>query len=152
MSSIVFEVVLRPDPALRRTVHWTGIVLFSVGIVLIVLLPISPIWRFVCSVFWLLDGVRELRKLQLGQARTHALVLNSCGLVAGIDSAGDRHELILRTGSLVLPQLAWIRVKSRSGNCHGELFTRRDTGPETWHRLQLLWHQAREAFGHQPGP
>jgi hypothetical protein len=152
MSSTVFEVVLRPDPALREMVDWTGSVFYAVGITLLVLLPVSPWWRFVCSVFWLLDGIREFRKLRLGRPGVRAIVLDSRGLVAGIDGYGDRHDLTLQTGSMVLSRLAWIRVQSGTGNCHGELFTRQSAGTETWHRLQLLWHQSRESFGHQPGP
>lgn len=152
MSSTVFEVVLRPDPALRRAVHWTGIALISVGIILIGLLPIAPFWRYACSVLWLLDGIRELFNLRLGRACVCSIVLDSRGLVTAIDGDGDRHDLTLQTGSMVLAGLAWIRVKSTAGRCHGELFTRRCAGPESWHRLQLLWHQSRKAFGHQPGP
>ena len=152
MSSTVFEVVLRPDPALRLLVQLTGIVLLMAGIFLVVLLPVAPFWRFVLSAIWVADCLRELRNLRLGRARVRSIVLDSRGLVAGIDCVGDRHELTLQTGCMVLPKLAWLRVKSSAGICHGELFTRRYAGAQTWHRLQLLWHQSREVFGHQPGP
>jgi len=152
MSSTVFEVVLRPDPILRLLVQLTGFVLASVGIFLILLLPLAPLWCFFLGVIWVADCLRELRGLRLGTARVHAVILDSRGLVGGLDRYGKRHELTLLTGSMVLSRLAWIRVKSNVGNSHGVLFTRRRAGPHTWHRLQLLWHQSRGAFGHQPGP
>jgi len=152
MSSTVFEVVLRPDPTLRRVVFWSGVVLSSTGIILIALLQVSPFWRVIFSSIWLADCWRELGNLGTGAARMRSLVLDSRGFVAAIDRDGDRDELALLTGSMVLPGLAWIRVRFSSGKCHAELFTQQCAGPETWHRLQLLWHQSREAFGHPPGP
>jgi hypothetical protein len=152
MSSIVFEVVLHPDPILRRLVAWTGIAALSAGILLIANLQISPPWRCAIGAIWLADSLMELRNLHRGTTQVSALILDSRGFVAATDASGCRHELTLLTGSLVLPGLAWLRVRFGSGKCHAELFTRRHAGPETWHRLQLLWHQAREAFGHPPGP
>lgn len=152
MSSTAFEVVLRPDPGLRFFVQLTGFAMLSIGILLIVSLPIAPLWRIVLLAIWVADCSIELRRLRLGAARVSAIMLNSRGLVTAVDASGDRSELTLLTGSMVLSRLAWIRVRSSAGICHGALFTRRHTGPETWHRLQLLWHQSREAFGHQPGP
>ena len=152
MSSSVFEVVLHPDPVLRRFVLWTGIALLSTGCVLIALLQISPLWRWACGLVWLADGLRELRNQRLGSVQVCSLRLDSRGLVVATDVAGQRHDLTLLTGSVVLPGLAWLRVRFASGLSYAELFTAKRADPGTWHRLQLLWHQAREPFGHQPGP
>jgi len=152
MSSTVFEVVLRPDPVLRRAVFWTGMLLSLTGTILIAFLQVAPSWRFVLQAIWLADCARELVNLGSGTGRVRSLVLDSRGFVAAIVNEGDRHELRLLTGSMVLPGLAWIRVGFSDGKCHSELFMRKRTDPETWHRLQLLWHQSREAFGHKPGP
>ncbi len=152
MSSIVFEVLLRPDPALRKLVHWSGVALLLTGLVLVALLPVLPAWRLVLGLIWLLDCLRELHSLRLGRARVDTIVLDSKGHIAAIDGYGERLELALLTGSMVLPSLAWIRVKWRDGTGYGELLTRWHAGPENWHRLQLLWHQSREAFRHRPGP
>lgn len=152
MSSNIFEVVLRPDPTLRRLVLWTGIAAISGGVILVAQLPIAPLWRCVIGAIWLADSLRELKNLHHGAARVRALILDSTGNVAATGIDGDRHELTLLTGSMVLPGLAWLRVRFGNGRCHAELFTRSRTGPETWHRLQLLWQQAHESFGHPPGP
>lgn len=152
MSSTVFEVVLRPDPTLRRFVLGTGIAFLSAGIVLIASVQISLLWQCVLGLIWLADCAWEINNLYSGNARVQTLMLDSAGNVAAIDGDNDRHELILLTGSMVLPGLAWLRVRFSSGRCHAELFTAKRTGPEAWHRLQLLWHQSRDAFGHPPGP
>ena len=152
MSLRVFEVVLQPDPTLRILVLRSGVVLLLTGIVLISFFPVSPLWRFVFSAIWLADCLREIHRLRRGSARIRSIVLDSQGVVATIDDHGIRHASTLLTGSMVLPGLAWIRVNDCNGRRHSDLFTRRRTGPGTWHRLQLLWHQAREAFCHPPGP
>jgi len=152
MSSTVFEVVLRPDPRLRRYVFRTGIVLTLAGIILVACLQVAPLWRCLIGSIWLADCVRELRNLHMGQSQLCSLVLDSTGTIAATDRNGDHHELMLRTGSMILPGLAWLRVRYRSGKTHAELFTRTRMEPETWHRLQLLWNQGRDLFGHPPGP
>lgn len=152
MSSTVFEVVLHPDPILRRLVLWTGIALMSCGMILIAQLEISPLWRGAVGTIWLADSLRELRNLHHGATRVCSLILDSAGNIAATDIDGDQHELTLLTGSMILPRLAWLRVRFRGGRRHAELFTRKRSGPVTWHRLQLLWHQARESFGQTPGP
>jgi hypothetical protein len=152
MSSIVFEVILHPDPTLRRLVAWTGIAAASGGIILVANLQISPLWRCAIGAIWLAASMRELRDLYRGNNGLSALILDSRGCVAATDADGDRHELTLLSGSMVLPGVAWFRLRSSRGKCHAELFTRQRSGSETWHRLRLLWRQAREAFGHPPRP
>jgi len=152
MSSTAFEVVLRPDPTLRRLVFGSGIATMTVGIILVTQLHIPSPWRGVIGAIWFADSLRELRNLRLGAARVSAVTLNSAGNIAAIDFDGDSHELTLLTGSMVLPGLAWFRVQFTSGRRYAELFSRKRAGPEIWHRLQLLWQQSREVFGHPPGP
>ena len=152
MSSTVFEVVLRPEPILRRLVYGSGLCLILAGLILIAMLPVSLVWRFVFSAFWLVDGGRELRDLRRGTARLASVVLDSEGRVMSTDKDGNRQVSELLTGSMVLPGMAWLRLRSAHGGPHGELFTRQRAGLASWHRLQLLWHQARDAFGQRPGP
>ncbi|MDA0679362.1 MAG: hypothetical protein O3A13_07215 [Proteobacteria bacterium] len=152
MSSIKFEVKLRPDPAIQRLVLGTGIAATIGGVMLITELPISLLWRFALVVIWLGDGLRELRNLHVGAGRVRTLILDSAGNVSALDFEGNAHELRLLTGSMVLPALAWFRLKFESGPCHCLLLIRYRTEPDAWHRLQLLWLQSREFFGHLPGP
>jgi hypothetical protein len=119
---------------------------------LVASVQISPLWRVLIGSIWLADCLRELKNLHSGNKQLRELVLDSMGNVAAIDVQGDRHELTLLSGSMVLPGLAWLRLRFGNGRCHAELFTGRQLGPETWHRLRLLWNQARDAFGHPPGP
>lgn len=152
MSSIIFEVVLKPDENLRRLVQGSGIVLMVLGILLILQMPFAHFWRVLAILVWLAECLREQKNLQSGFSRLRSLSLGSNGAVVATDIAGDRHELILMTGSVVFPCFAWFRLRFSDGACHSELFTGKRSEPLAWHRLQLLWRQAHTAFGHPPGP
>ena len=152
MSSTAFEVVLYPDRALRRFVIRSGMALMTLGIILIAHLQIAAVWRFLIGSIWVAECLREQRNLGFGAARLRSLTLDSDGNVVALDFAGNRDEPTLLTGTMVLPTIAWFRLRYSGGRHHMVLFTRHRSGAAAWHRLQLLWQQAHAVFGHPPGP
>jgi hypothetical protein len=122
------------------------------GILIIIELKLHPLWRCVAGVIWILDCHLELRRISAGSSWLRQLTLDSAGGVMALDAAGDNVSLTLRSGSIVLPELAWLRVADDEGRMFTGLFARRRTDSPQWHRLQLLWHQSRGAFGHRAGP
>jgi len=152
MSSSAFEVVLRPERTLRRLVSCSGTALMALGIALIAHMQISLAWRFLFVSLWLAVCLREQQQLRRGATRVCLLTLDSDGNITATDADGHRDELQLLSGSIVLPGVAWFRLRFSDGRRHAELFTRGYSGSLRWHRLQLLWQQAHEAFGHRPGP
>lgn len=152
MSSNAFEVVLRPERTLRRLVFWSGTALMVLGTVLIAHLQIALGWRILFIATWLAECMREQHHLRRGGARLCLLTLDTDGNITATDADGNRDQMALLTGSIVFPELAWFRLRFSDGTRHSELFSRRHSGTMVWHRLQLLWQQAHEAFGHRPGP
>lgn len=122
------------------------------GVVLICVTQISPFWRYCLALIWLLDCLWQGWHMYRNASGVTGIALDSDGNVTLLGGNGERRQARLLTGTWVLPRLAWLRVRGQDGFCHGELFAARRSGPETWHRLQLLWQQARESFGHPPGP
>ncbi len=152
MSSTIFEVVLKPDEDLRRLVRRSGILLAGLGVLLILLMPLDSAWGALATVTWLLHCFAEQRNLRSAAARLGSLSLRANGTAFATDPAGGRHQLVLVSGCVVLPGIAWFRLRFSDGTCLPELFTRKRSGQVAWHRLQLLWQQAHGTFGHPPGP
>ncbi len=152
MSSTAFEVVLRPDRTLFHFVAGSGMVLMTLGIILIMPMQIAPIWRIFLASIWVAECLREQRNIRLGAARIRSLRLDSHGIVVATDFAGNHDEPVLLTGTIVLPSVAWFRLRFSDSKQHMVLFTRKRSEAAQWHRLQLLWQQANEVFGHRPGP
>ena len=152
MPSPLFEVKLRPDPLLHRAVLLAGVIAMVIGALIIIDLRLHFLWRCTAGAIWLLDCLFEIRRLLAGEAWVRQVSLDSGGGVTVLDVAGDRVPLTLQSGSIVLRELAWLRVANENGRYYAGLFARRRMDDLEWHRLQLLWQQSRKAFGHRPGP
>jgi len=152
MPSHLFEVTLRPDPLLHRVVIFAGVIAMLIGAFIITELTLHPLWQFVVGAAWTVDCLFELRRLSAGRAWLREISLNSGGEINALDVSGDNVPLTLRSGSVVLPELAWLSVADADGRVFAGLFARRRINRLDWHRLQLLWQQSRKAFGHPAGP
>ena len=152
MPSPLFEVKLEPDPFLHRIVILAGVIAMACGVLIIAEVQIDLAWRFVGGAIWSLDCVFEMRSFSKGIRWLRQLTLDSAGGLRALDSAGNQVVLSLRSGSVVLPELAWLRVVDNENRKFTGLFARRRANHREWHRLQLLWRQARKAFGHPAGP
>jgi hypothetical protein len=152
MSLSEFEVVLHPDPFLHRLLMLAGVIAMLLGILIILALPISVHWRWLMAAIWVADCLRELGRTASGCARVRSIRLHATGEIFVSGPDGTVQQLTLRTGSMILPSLAWLRLSFSAGGSFVGLFTRGRTGPEDWHRLQLLWQQSRTSFGHPVGP
>jgi len=122
------------------------------GIILIACLDLAPVWRALAAIIWVADCLRELRNLIRGAARVRQLRLDSDGGIIAVDLNGDEAAVTLMTGSLILPELAWLRLRFADRWSYAELLTKKRANIEDWHRLQILWQQARNAFGQTAGP
>ena len=121
------------------------------GLVLILLLPLAPVLRILLSCAWVGDNIRECRSLVRGAARLRLIKLDAVGNIAGITADGRSEPLILKSGSIVLSRLAWLRVQFPDGSGYGELLRGNPARDHEWQRLQLIWRHSRTAFGRQDG-
>jgi len=121
------------------------------GFILILLMPLAPLWRFLLAAAWIGESLRELRALIRGAARLQLIRLDADGNVAGLGPDGRFEVLTLLPGSMVLSRLGWLRVRFPDGSHYGELLRGDPAKDLEWQRLQLIWRHSRTAFGRQEG-
>ncbi len=108
------------------------------GIAVVSSLPLNAALRWAAAAGWLAYSVLELWRL----ARVYRIVVS-------LAVAADRSvELILRDGkriaarlepgSLILPQLAWLRLETDCGLKYGELLRGNSRKNKDWRRLQVI--------------
>jgi hypothetical protein len=139
MSSPPYSTDLPTEPLLRRVVLWSGIVLLLVGVVVIAGLPLPGYWGLIAVGVWVAAGSRELLALAGAYRRYRALRIYSDGSIEVRREDASTASARLLPGSIVLPRLAWLRLRLEGGPTSGELL-RGDTGEnEAWRRLQVIW-------------
>lgn len=151
MSSSRFETVLTPEPRLRQCVLLCGALAMMTGSVLILLMPLAPVWRLVLAAAWVGESLRELRGLARGAARLRFIRLDAEGNISGIGPDGRLEALTLLSGSIVLSRLGWLWLRFSDGSRYGELLRGDPARDREWQRLQLIWRHSRAAFGGQEG-
>ncbi len=151
MSSSRFETVLTPEPRLRQCVLLCGALAMMTGAVLILLMPLAPVWRIVLAAAWVGESLRELRGLARGAARLRCIRLDAEGNISGVGPDGRLEALTLLSGSIVLSRLGWLWLRFSDGSRYGELLRGDPARDLEWQRLQLIWRHSRTAFGRQDG-
>ncbi len=149
MSSAKFGVNLRPDPVLRRLVLLTGAAALIAGCALICGFRLPLALRVALVAVWIANGLWELHRQVRGSQRVRSIRLDAAGDVTVISPDGRTAKSALTTGTIVSTGVAWLRILQPDGSHHGELLLRGRTENQTWHRLQLIWQQRREGFGHR---
>ncbi|MFQ6004622.1 MAG: hypothetical protein ACE5OQ_03885 [Woeseia sp.] len=149
MPSRRFEAVLSPDPALRRLVMLAACTGLLTGFVLIIRLPVSAWIRFGLTMVWLASQVREIGRLTRGAARVRTIRLGPDSATV-INRKGREEPVQIMSGSVVLPKLAWLRLRLSDGLCYGELLRGNSARDRHWRCLQILWRQGPAAFGATP--
>ena len=147
MSSPEFEAKLRPDYGIRRIVLSAGLLAMLVGVVLIMFLNVPILWRLAATAVWMLDCLWGFWALIRGARQVAWLWLDSNGRLDIVDAEGFSRPARLLTGSLVLRNVAWLRVRLPDGRRYAELLIASRVDAGAWHRLQLIWQQCRDAFG-----
>ncbi len=123
-----------------------GCTALLVGLLLLIGLPLSVPIRVPLCALWMIDGIRELRRQFRGFDRIRAIRLE-VGEATIIDRLGRRSPVQIMSGSVVLPRLAWLRLKCPDGLICCELLRGDPTTCRQWRHLQILWRQGPGAFG-----
>jgi len=121
------------------------------GLLLILLMPLAPVWRLLLAAAWAGESVRELRALSCGAAKLQRLRLDADGNIEGLGPDGSVEVLSLLSGSIVLSRIGWLRVRFPDGKRYAELVRGDPARDLAWQRLQLIWRHRRMAFGRQDG-
>jgi len=151
MSSARFETVLTPEPRLRQCLLVFGWLAMITGLILILLMPLAPVWRILLAAGWVGESLRELKGLARGARRLSRIRLDAAGNIAGLGPDGRFEDLALLSGSMVGSRLGWLRVRFPDGSRYGELLRGDPARDLEWQRLQLIWRHSRTAFGRQDG-
>ena len=124
---------------MRRTVLLVGIVLYAVGVVLILTMPLHPVAKLLGSGGWLFLCLREFLRLRRGFARCRRLRVMVGGGLLLLDADGNWQAARLLPGCVVLRQVAWIRCETEQGHHCAELVRGNCRDNEDWRRLQVIW-------------
>ncbi len=121
------------------------------GFMLIVFMPLAPVWQILLAAGWVGESLRELRGFVRGARRLSLIRLDADGNITAIGPDGRFEDLALLSGSMVLSRLGWLRVRFPDGSHYGELLRGDPARDLEWQRLQLIWRHSRTAFGRQDG-
>ena len=146
MSSRRFVADLKPDPLLRKIVMLAACAAVLVGLVLLMRLPLPVPARALLIALWLFTGLRQLGRHSKGMQRVKVIRLQE-GEATVIDRQGRQSPVRIMSGSVVLPKLAWLRLRCPDGLVIGELLRGDAATDKQWRHLQILWRQGAGPFG-----
>lgn len=139
MSSNTYSTCLTPDPWLRIFVLTTGRVLGAAGLVILLTLDLEVAVRALGCLAWFALGQSELARVERGFASCSAIRLSSEGEIAVLNDDQEWRSGILETGSLVLRNFAWLRLRTADGDLIVELLRGDIRQSQEWRRLQVIW-------------
>ena len=139
MSSNAYWACLTPDPRLRILVLTSGCCLIAAGLVVILTLPLDAAVRAAACLFWSVSGYRELRALRRGYRACSAIRLAPGGELTVCSRDGEWLPGTLLAGSVVLRNLAWLRLRTAAGARTLECLRGDARKSEDWRRLQVIW-------------
>ena len=141
MSSSTFSAAIRLHSRLRHIVLISGIILALTGSGLILLLPFAGLslpGKVVVAVAWIIWSGRELLTHWRVYGRWSVLTLQEHGEIELFGKQESCTAKIL-PGSIVLPGIAWLRIRAENGQIWGELVVADPRESEEWRRFQVIF-------------
>lgn len=81
------------------------------------------------------------------ELRVARIAINTRGEIRVTDAAGRTVLVELLAGTVVMPNLAWLRMRFvADGQQYAELLRGNALKDVQWHRFQLIWQQRRQTF------
>ena len=139
MSSNSFSTCLTPDPWLRIIVVMSGQLLVAAGLVLILMLDLDTAIRALFCLVWIAAGRHELVQIERGFDSLTAVRLSSGGEITVLNNDQEWLPVTLQTGSVVLRNIAWLRLRAANGENFVELLRGDARQSQEWRRLQVIW-------------
>jgi hypothetical protein len=137
--SNAYSAELQVDPALRRLVTGSGLLLLLAGVAAIFTLPVPPPQRAGAALLWSAWSGWGMWRL-IGRWRTYvALRVSADGSVRLRRSDGEWREATLLPGSILLQDWGWIRLRTHGGAAFAEPCRAGRQDRRDWRRLQVLW-------------
>ena len=139
MSLRTYSAELRPDRRLRRLVLASGVLLFLAGLLLVIGLPLAAVYKSLVGISWLALCAYEWLSNRRAYARFGILRIDAEGRVERRCSDGTWQVHALRSGSVVLARLAWLRLVATDGLRYAELVRGDSRESIDWRRFQVIW-------------
>jgi len=141
MSSSTFSAVIRLHSRLRRLVLISGLVLALTGSGLVLLLPFAGLslpGKAVVAAVWTIWSGRELLTHWRAYGRWSVLTLYANGDTELFGKQKSCAAQVL-PGSIVLPDIAWLRIRAENGESWGELVAADPSESEEWRRFRVIF-------------
>jgi len=116
------------------------------GFALLIHLPIAPWARLGLAILWLVSQSREISRLARGAGRVKEIRIGKAAATV-VDRQGREEPVRILSGSVVLPKLAWLRLRLPDGLICSELLRGDPASNKQWRHLQILWRQGPGSFG-----
>ena len=116
------------------------------GFALLIHLPIAPWARLGLAILWLVSQSREISRLARGAGRVKEIRIGKAAATV-VDRQGREEPVRILSGSVVLPKLAWLRLRLPGGLICSELLRGDPASNKQWRHLQILWRQGPGTFG-----
>jgi hypothetical protein len=124
---------------LRIGVLTSGRLLVAVGLVLVLTFELNVAMRAVICLVWIAGGRHELVQIERGFESLTAIRLSSVGEIAVLSKDQEWLPVTLQTGSVVLRNIAWLRLRAANGDNFVELLRGDARQSQDWRRLQVIW-------------
>jgi hypothetical protein len=142
-----FAVQIHPDRRLRAVPQVCGFLIYALGVSLLLMLAIETLPKLALMAFCIVAAQNEWRRQFRGYRRVEAIRIHEDGMLECVGAGGTIEQVSLLGGSIVLPRLAWLRIKFADGSHYGELLSGDPARHPDWHRLQLIRMQCGVRFG-----
>ncbi|MGI9272903.1 MAG: hypothetical protein ACR2QT_14090 [Woeseiaceae bacterium] len=139
MSSRTYYCELVPEPSLRRLVLGAGCCSMLLGVFVILGLPVDKYIRAAAVSLWCLIGGAELRLISIAHGHFSRVRILCDGVPELLDRDGVWQAAEMTSGCVVLPRLAWLRLKLANGHSYCELMRGDSRESKQWRRLQVIW-------------
>lgn len=138
MSSAAYSALIQPDRRLRYLVLGSGTLLAALGVLVIFLLPLAAHWRVLLLAVWLMIIAIELTPILHAYRLSRGYRLYADGSIEIRGPDCGRRAAVYAAGSIILPRLAWLRVRAADGICWGELLAGNPRKNKEWRRFQVI--------------
>lgn len=139
MSSSAFSANLTPEPWLRIIVVLSAQMLGFAGCLVLLVLPAAAPIRLLTVLLWIALVARQLRRLQRGQQSCRAIRVLAGGHIELQTAEADWQPATLMEGSVMLQDIAWLRLDGAPGGQFAELLSRNGQDEDDWRRLSVIW-------------
>ncbi len=138
MSSAIFSSRIRPEAGLRAVVLGSGLAFALVGVAIIAYLPLALQWRAAGAAAWLSASAFEWILVARAYRDSRSYTVFADGSIDIESAGGARMAAVFAAGSVVLPGIAWLRLRAADGRQWGELIRGNSGEDEDWRRFQVI--------------